>query len=227
VTKRDAALAERPPRAATRHGERTREKLIIAALETINEGGYAVASVGAITQRAGVAAGTLYSHFGSKEELFIEMFRTAGDEILAAMEHSAIGQGGFLDRLQPVIRTYVGQAIHNRRLVWALVYEPVDPLVDAERLAYRRKYSERLAAALQIGITAGEIPDQDTALTAAALVGAIAEALVGPLSPVMATTSSGDELVTSLLTFCRQAIGAPAPPAPRARSHRRPSARRS
>ena len=200
-----------PPHAATSHGERTRERLIRAAREAIDEGGYAAASVTAITRRAGVAAGTLYGHFGSKEELFVEVFRGAGDEILAAMEESAAGPGSFVDRLEAAFTTYASQVLRNRRLVWALVYEPVEALVDVERLAYRRHYTERLAAALRIGINLGEIPNQDPELTAAALVGAIAEALVGPLSAAATAPSTEPEIVASLLTFCRRALGQPEP----------------
>ena len=57
----------------------------------------------------------------------------------------------------------------NRRLAWALVYEPVDPLVDAERLVYRRDYCDRMAGLLRLGVATGELPDQDAPLTAAAL----------------------------------------------------------
>ncbi|MFZ1996039.1 MAG: helix-turn-helix domain-containing protein, partial [Solirubrobacteraceae bacterium] len=54
----------------------TRERLLAAARELIEEGGYGGASVLAIAERAGVAAGTLYRHFASKEELFVEVFRS-------------------------------------------------------------------------------------------------------------------------------------------------------
>ena len=195
-----------------------------SAREVIEDGGYAAASVVAIGRRAGVAAGTLYGHFPSKAELFVEVFRAAGDEMLAAMEEAASRPGTFMDRLEAVITTYATDVLRNRRLVWALVYEPVDPLVDAERLAYRRAYCERLAAALKVGIALAEIPEQDAELTAAALVGAIAEALVGPLSQGPAG-SSEEEIVASLLTFCRRALGAPDPTAnPPLRSTRRRSA---
>jgi hypothetical protein len=43
------------------------------------------------------------------------------------------------------------------QMVWALVYEPVDPVVDAERLSYRRRYCQRLAAGLNQAIAAGEL----------------------------------------------------------------------
>ena len=54
----------------------TRERLLAAAQELIEEGGYGAATVVAIADRAGVAAGTLYRHFTSKEELFVELFRS-------------------------------------------------------------------------------------------------------------------------------------------------------
>ena len=54
----------------------TRERLLAAAQELIEEGGYGAASVAAIAERTGVAAGTLYRHFDSKQELFVEVFRS-------------------------------------------------------------------------------------------------------------------------------------------------------
>ena len=75
------------------------------------------------------------------------------------------------------------RALRNPRLAWALIAEPVDPRVDAERIAYRARYAELIAAGLEAGIAAGELPSQDVRLTAAALVGGCGEALVGPLSP--------------------------------------------
>ncbi len=191
--------------------EGTQDRLLRSAREIIEEGGYGAASVLAIAERAGVAAGTLYRHFPSKAELFVEVFRAAGDEVLAEMESAAGRPGSFLDRLDAVFATYARVALENRRLVWALVYEPVHPLVDVERLAYRRNYCERLTLALHAGIAAGEIADQDPEVTAAALVGAVAEALVGPLSPVGGNGSSEEELVRSILAFCRRAVGADLP----------------
>ncbi len=72
----------------------TREQLLRAARELIEEDGYGPASVVAITTRAGLAAGTLYRHFRSKEELFIELFRAVCDRELAAMRRAAQEAGG-------------------------------------------------------------------------------------------------------------------------------------
>jgi len=188
----------------------TRERLLRAAQDVIEEGGYGAASVVAISERAGVAAGTLYRHFASKEELFVEVFRSVCDREVAAMRAAAASMpagASHVDRLETVLTTFAQRALRRPRLAWALIAEPVDPLVDAERLAYRERYRALTAAALRAGIAAGELPEQNVELTAAALVGGCGEALVGPLSPVAADRPSSDQLVSALGTFIRRAVG--------------------
>jgi AcrR family transcriptional regulator len=193
----------RPP---TRVGG-TRERLVRAARDVLERGGYATASVMAIAERAGVSAGALYRHYPSKAELFVEVFRSAADAELAALGGAATTRRTAAERLEAIVAAYARRALHNPRLAWALVYEPVDPLVDAERLVYRRSYCRGLAALIREGIAAGEFPAENADLTAAAIVGAIAETLVGPLSPIGGATSSEDEIVAGLVRFCRRAIG--------------------
>jgi AcrR family transcriptional regulator len=186
----------------------TRERLLQSARELIEEGGYGSAAVIAIARRAGLAAGTLYRHFGSKEELFVEVFRSVCDREVEAMRSAAVANGGsHVERLEVVFATFAERALRRPRLAWALLAEPVDPLVDAERLAYRERYAALVAEVLRAAIAAGELPEQNVELTAAALVGGCGEALVGPLSPV-ATAPPLDDVVAALRTFVRRAAGA-------------------
>jgi AcrR family transcriptional regulator len=192
----------------------TRERLLHAARALIEEGGYGAASVAAIAERAGVAAGTLYRHFASKEDLFVELFRAACDREVEAMREAAAAMpegSAHVDVLVTVLATFAARALRRPRLAWALIAEPVDPLVDAERIAYRARYSELTAQALRGGIEAGELPEQNVELTAAALVGGCGEALVGPLSPLAGSRPPASEIVSALRTFVRRAVGAPAP----------------
>lgn len=185
----------------------TRDRLLRAASELLEEGGYAAAPVGAIAGRAGLAAGALYRHFSSKAELFVEVFRRVAEDELARMAAAAERSSDFEERLESVIRTYATSAFRRPRLAWALVYEPVDPLVDAERLVYRRRYRDGMAALLRDGVNTGAIPEQHLEVTAAAVVGAIAEALVGPLSPLSPDTQSESRVVAAIVEFCRRAVG--------------------
>jgi AcrR family transcriptional regulator len=188
----------------------TRERLLAAAQALIEEGGYGAASVAAIAERAGVAAGTLYRHFDSKQELFVEVFRSVCVREERAMRAASteMAAATAAERLEEVLGTFARRALRNPRLAWALIAEPVDPLVDAERLAYRERYAEVIAEALRAGIDAGQLPRQNVELTAAALVGGCGEALVGPLSPVAAARPSSEEVVSALRTFVRRAVGA-------------------
>ena len=38
---------------------------------------------------------------------------------------------------EDVLSTFAQRALRNPQLAWALIAEPVDPRVDAERIAYR------------------------------------------------------------------------------------------
>lgn len=196
----------------------TRARIVEAAQTLIARGGYREAGVAAVAAEAGVATGTVYRHFPSKAELFAEVFRRASqrevDAVTAAAE--AIEADGAHARLAAAVETFVRRALAGRRLAWALLAEPVDPAVEAERLIFRRAYAERFADVLADGIAAGELPDQDVTLTAAALVGALGEALVGPLwaggtfssAPTDAPTDvpEADALVDGLVTFALRSV---------------------
>jgi AcrR family transcriptional regulator len=191
-----------------------RARLLAAAGSVIEEGGYGAASVLAIAQRAGVASGTLYRHFASKEELFVEVFRLvcAGEEGAMRAAGDAMGPTATeVDRLERVLVTFARRALRRPRLSWALIAEPVDPRVDAERIAYRARYIAFVAGALGAAVADGEIPPLEVAFTAAAIVGGCGEALVGPLAPNAAGRKDDEAVIASLRAFVRRAVGADAP----------------
>lgn len=64
-----------PPTTTRRDGEGTRQKLLRAALELFTGEGFLASTTPVIAQRAGVAEGTIYRHFSSKEHLLNEVFR--------------------------------------------------------------------------------------------------------------------------------------------------------
>ena len=182
----------------------------------LEAGGYASASVAAIAERAEVATGTLYRHFSSKADLFVELFRTIGDAELEATQAAAATMRTAAEELDAVIATFAGRAMSRPRLAWALVYEPLDPAVDAERVRYRRTFARRIARFVRERVDGGELPDQDPDTTAAALIGAIVEALVSPLSPVAGGNADPDAVIAALTAFCRREVGADGVPAARA-----------
>jgi AcrR family transcriptional regulator len=198
-------MAYRPTERTEARRTQTRATIVRAALELVAAGGYREAQVAAVAQRAGVATGTVYRHFPSKADLLTEVFRVASQhEVDAVAEATAAAGGGEAtapERLTAAVETFARRALRGRRLAWALLAEPVDPAVEAERLQFRRAYAHVFAATIAEGIERRELPAQDPAFTATALVGAIGEALVGPLSPTHAATDP-DALVANLIIFC-------------------------
>jgi AcrR family transcriptional regulator len=184
----------------------TRERIVASALELLAQGGYASAGVQAVAARAGVATGSLYRYFASKDELFTEVFRRAAARELAAVERATADDGRpVTERLAAAAEAFARRALTEPTRAYALIAEPVDAAVEAERLAFRRGYRDVFAATLQQGIDRGELEPHDPRTVAAALVGALGEALVGPLSE---ESGSSEALVSTLVGFCINAVPA-------------------
>ncbi|MFC1417914.1 TetR/AcrR family transcriptional regulator [Streptacidiphilus cavernicola] len=165
-----------------------RERLLEAARGLLAEGGYAATGVVVVAERAGVATGSVYRHFASRQELLAAVFQhVAGHELDAvreAVREAVRAQRGAAEQLRVLVEVFSHRALRAPRTAWALLAEPVDPLVQTERLAYRRGYLALAREAIAEGVATGELPPQEPSLSAAAVVGAIGEALLGPLSPV-------------------------------------------
>src|SRR5919112_6570831 len=89
-----AVSAEKAPR--TERGRRTVRKLLEAAAQEFGRRGYHDAAINGITARAGVALGTFYTYFESKEEVFRALVR---DMSRATRAHVAEAVKGAPDRL--------------------------------------------------------------------------------------------------------------------------------
>ncbi len=190
----------------------TRERILEAAESLVAEGGYASAGVPAVAARAEVSTGLIYRYFQSKAELFDEVFRHASQREIDACAAAARHAGSARERIAHVARTFARRALKGRRLAYALLAEPVDATIEAERLHFRAPYRDIFAAIIEDGIRAGEIEAQDPQLLATGIVGAIAETLVGPLSASPETVHE-NALVDGVARFCVQALG----PCPAAR----------
>ncbi|MGC4765951.1 TetR/AcrR family transcriptional regulator [Micromonospora sp. DT46] len=181
----------------------SRERIITAALEIMAEHGYAGCSVAAVAERAGMATGSVYRHFPTKAALVAEVFRVASQREVDAVARAAALEGTVAERVTAVIETFSGRALRSPRLAYALLAEPADPAVDAERLVFRRAYAALIAGHVAQGVASGELPPQDPELTATALVGALAEAMVGPLAAGVA----GPRTIEHLTAFLHRALG--------------------
>lgn len=178
-----------------------RRAIVDAAIEQLADSGYAGCSVAAVAARAGVAAGTVYRHFAGKAELVVELFTEVVGHEVAAVRHAGEQPGAPAERVCAVLETFATRALKRPRQAYALLAEPVDAPVEEQRLAFRRAYRDVLARLVADGVRAGLLPAQDAELTAAALVGATAETLTGPLSSGITVD------MPELRRFARRSLG--------------------
>jgi AcrR family transcriptional regulator len=198
----------RPTERTEQRKAEARERIVAAALDQLADGGYASASVQAVAARAGVATGTVYRHFHSKSDLFAEVFRRASQREIEVFEHAAYDDGrSATERIAAATEAFARRALAAPTRAYALIAEPVDPVVDAQRLTFRRGYRDVLVNVLSQGVERGELEPHDTQTTAAALVGAIGEALLGPLAPTVNHRGQiPDRLVAAVVQFTTRSL---------------------
>jgi AcrR family transcriptional regulator len=165
-------------RLAARH-----DAIIAAARDIASEGGTAAVQILPVAQRAGIAAGTVYRYFPAKIDLVAALLGEIAETEIDALRRAADDAPGPLSALAASIMTFAARALRDRRLAYAAIAEPIDAELDEVRLSYRQSLAAEFAQRIAVAMKGSHLPDQNAALSAAALVGLLVEGLVGPLAP--------------------------------------------
>ena len=142
-------------------GARTRAKLLTAAEDVFTDLGYHEASIVKITEAAGVAQGTFYLYFGSKQDVFEEVVLDLNRRVRHYVNEAAKEGTTRLEREVLGFRAYFRFAAENP----ALFVAP-----DALKLHYER-FSEGYETGLREAMEAGEIAEADPVVIGWALMG--------------------------------------------------------
>lgn len=143
------AQGRRDPRA-------TRQRLLRAALDLFTSRGYHASTTPEIARRAGVAEGTIYRHFASKEELLNELYRAAlrvlSDEV-KAVPPTADCRG----RLEAVAARWRELATRDPALIKLIFTARLGPFLDARSREAYAQLREELTRVIASGKAAGEV----------------------------------------------------------------------
>lgn len=153
----------------TRRGQKTREKLLQAAEIEFGERGFHDAAISGITQRAGVALGTFYVYFDSKEEVFRALV-TYMNQLTRKWISERIAESP--DRLTAErrgVRAFM-QFVREHRNLYRIVSEAQFVAEDAYR-EYYETFEESYRQNLEAAIGSGEIRDGDCEVWAWSLIG--------------------------------------------------------
>jgi TetR/AcrR family transcriptional regulator, fatty acid metabolism regulator protein len=110
--------------ASPRTGGDKRERILAAAERIFARRGFFHARVAEIAREAGVADGTIYLYFKSKDELLISLFESRMERVVSALS-AAIEKAGprARDRLVAFLDTYVALVVDNPALAEVLTVE--------------------------------------------------------------------------------------------------------
>lgn len=158
----------------------TRTKLYEAAVTLIAEKGFSSTTVEEIAERAGVAKGTVYYNFASKNELFEELLRHGVGMLAQSLQQAAdtalAGKGTRIDALDAMIRA--GLEFIDRYPAFTQLY--VAELWRTNRAwqstlrTLRRQVVAVVENVLRDAVAGGELNEEiDVQLTASALVGMV------------------------------------------------------
>lgn len=187
-----------------------RAQILEAARHLVSEGGWPEAQMAAIAATANLATGTIYRYFPSKADLFAEVLASVSQREVDIIQGIAESGGQAGQRLADAVAAFVARALRGRRLAYALIAEPCEPEIDQARLVYRRAIGEKFRQIISDGVTTGEFPLQDPSIAASCAVGAMMEALVGPLAPESSKIKDGSsDFINQIVQFCVRAVAAP------------------
>jgi AcrR family transcriptional regulator len=147
----------------------------------------------------------VYRYFPGKTDLVAALLAQISEREIGALRRAGDGAPGPLSALACVIMTFVTRALRGRRLAFAAIAEPVDAELDPVRLGFRKALSAEFATRIAAVVAGDHLPEQDSSLAAAALVGLLIEASIGPLAPD--ATGRERERVQSLALIALRALG--------------------
>jgi len=98
-----------------------RDALLRAAIDTFAARGFFNAQVADVARAAGVAAGTVYLYFRSKDDLLISIFERTMKEAIADGRRSVGALSDPVDRLREIARLHLGRLGRDRAL--AVVFQ--------------------------------------------------------------------------------------------------------
>lgn len=167
VLTRGAVPDAKTPR--TERGRRTLRKLLDAAAEEFGEKGFHEASVSSITRRAGVALGSFYTYFDSKDALFRALVADMSEKVRTSARSALSDDMGALEIERAALAAFLRFAAEHKE-----IYRIIDEAEFVDPASYRQHYetiADRIADRLRAGTASGELREGLGELEAWAVMG--------------------------------------------------------
>jgi TetR/AcrR family transcriptional regulator, cholesterol catabolism regulator len=170
-------MPPKPDRTALRERyDRRQAQVVLDAARVFARQGYDQTSVPQLADELGLAAGSLYHYFGSKEQLLIAICDQLMDPLLDEARAITAGDDGATTQLQALVHLWVAHVIERRNHM--LVFQQERHVIDHgdqwRQVRERRKEFERLIeSVLERVHRDGEARLADARLSLTALLGMV------------------------------------------------------
>ncbi|MEM1194961.1 MAG: TetR/AcrR family transcriptional regulator [Pseudomonadota bacterium] len=153
----------------TERGRRTLRKLLDASATEFGEKGFHEASVSSITRRAGIALGSFYTYFDSKDALFRALVRDMSENVRTSARAAIVEGMDALDTERAALTAFLDFASEHKE-----VYRIIDEAEFVDPASYRDHYetiAARIGERLRAGSEAGELREDLSEVEAWAVMG--------------------------------------------------------
>lgn len=203
VTAAAQASAGKAPR--TERGRKTLRAILDAAAAEFGEKGFHEGSISGITRRAGVALGSFYTYFDSKDAVFRALVRDMSDQVR--------------DRVAPALRSAPDQIAAERAGLLEFlefvrghkeIYRIIDEAEFVDPDSFRAHYAttaDRIAHRLQAAAERGEIRRDVSEIHAWAIMGM--NVFLGLRYGVWGDDRSASEVATTIADMLARGLAVP------------------
>jgi AcrR family transcriptional regulator len=137
-----------------------RTEIIAAALKTFGNKGFAATRAEDIATQAGIAKGTLYLYFGSKEDIYVAAVHHAMDQLNRRVRDRLQSAEGVRDRITAFITERLEFWLEQKSLYRLLLTIGREPQHRKQTNAVLRTTKQSIVALLEEGVAAGELKPQ-------------------------------------------------------------------
>lgn len=169
ATERSAAATASAKEPRTERGRRTLRAILDAASAEFGERGFHDTGITQITQRAGVALGTFYTYFDSKEEVFRALVRHLSSQVRDTVGPNLLKADGYFEAERIGREAFFAFVTEHKE-----IYRIIDEAEFVDPEDYRAHYSttaDRIRQRLDAAIVRGEAKPCDTEVAAWAIMG--------------------------------------------------------
>jgi AcrR family transcriptional regulator len=164
-----ATVAPKGKEPRTERGRRTLRAILDAASAEFGQRGYHDTGITQITQRAGVALGTFYTYFDSKEEVFRALVRDLSAQVRDTVGPQLLKSDSYFDAERIGREAFFQFATEHKE-----IYRIIDEAEFVDPEDYRAHYTntaDRIRARIEAAVTRGEVRACDAEVCAWAIMG--------------------------------------------------------